>query len=163
MKRKILISVPLFLLFSAKYVAIYGFYAPSQWGIAMQIASALSLISAIIVILLSQKFMVGRRRLGAQISSALSLIGSLLWFPFPTVWLYTLYGIFLATGVFILLYDFHHYEIKKYPAFGYAFLVVYILLEGTAMWRGNYNLPVLIIYLTLSLVMFLPGIKKIRE
>jgi len=119
--------------------------------------SFLALIS-LSFLLLEEKWKWGN--IGAGVIGFLIFIADVFYHNLTT---YTFYNIFLATSLFLLIYPFHHYEIKKFPAFGYAFFLIYVLMEGTSLWWKNANAVVFLVYLTLTLIMFVPGLLKIKE
>ena len=159
MNRRVGAFIPLILLFSAKYIQIYSICCNPS---IMAPASIIALLSALSIVIFSFLFHAGRWRdantfMGS--SSAIIIMASIL---YPDVGIYLLSNIFLATALFIFLYPLHSYETRKFAAFGYAFLLIYVLLEGISLWRGDFDLIVFASYLTLSLIMFLPGALKIE-
>ncbi len=159
MKIKTALFAALGVLFAAKYSQI-AYYSKM---IGSEIPNALLFLSFLIILSLSFLLLKERWRMGNIVISAvgIAILAANIYYPNPGV--FFLYEIMLVTSLFLLLYPFHHYEIKKFPAFGYAFMVIYILLESTSMWWNQYNITVFTIYLTLSLIMFIPGILKIKD
>jgi len=131
MKIKYMLLLPLALLFLAKYMQIF---VTSSGSTPIEVQSAVSLgatvaiaISAVLMLALSFLHLEGRWRWGNVALSAAALLFISLLFVMPSVWFYMMYNLLLAIALLILLYPFHHYEIKKYPAFGAAFLFIYDL------------------------------------
>ena len=167
MNRRFLVALPLALVFVAKYVELYAISLGNLGEIfgskIMLISAAISGIALGAIAILSYKKLEGKWRNGNIALSLFSEIFVLLYLFIPNAPLYLTYNSLMVTSLFTFLYPFHHYEIKKYPAFGYAFLLTYVVLEGASLWRESVDLIVFLLYLTLSLSMFLPGIIKIRE
>ncbi len=163
MKIKYALMGALVLVFVTKYIQILPITGIMNSATLYNIANALMAISFISLIVLSFLLLEEKwkwENIGVGVVGFLIFIGDVFYHNPAT---YTFYNIFLATSLFLLLYPFHHYEIKKFPAFGYAFFTIYVLMEGTAIWWKNANAVVFFSYLTLALIMFIPGILKIKE
>ncbi len=152
--------ITLLVLFAGKYVQIT--WVSTNISILGIVGDALLAIAAILVILLSIK-LIDKYKNAAIVLGAGALAFAILHAIFTFSLLYLAYQILLVLAFFIFLYPLHHYETKKYDAFGSAFLMIYVLTEGISIWRGQYNVPIFGIYLTLSLSMFIPGILKIKS
>ncbi len=166
MKRKILLLVPFILLFLAKYIQVYASLSGSRSAFAtvpMLLSAAISLVSGISIALFSYLLLEDRWRRGSICVALLAVASTGFYFLLPGAPLYLLYNLLLATSLLVFLYPFHHYEIRKYLAFGYSFLVIYMLTEGISLWRGEYDPRFFAAYLTLSLVMFVPGFINLRD
>jgi len=167
MKIKYVLLLSLALVFVAKYMELASLimgeypYAPS--GPVSMGANVILVASAAYLTGFSYLKLRNSERYIASISGAIALALSAVLFAFYSPAAYLFGGIFLVISLFVFLFHFHHYEIKKYPAFGSAFLMIYCLMESITIWRGSYDYVVFGVYLTLSLIMFIPGLLKIRE
>ncbi len=163
MQKKLALLGITILVFLGKYLQIFSVAKINTSNWILTTANAIILLSFILIIVLSAVLLGGRWRLGTVATgiTGLAILGIELFINNAA--LYTLYNLFLITSLFLLLYPFHHYEIKKFAAFGYAFFVIYVMMEGTSLWYGNANSIVFFVYLTLTLIMFVPGILKIRK
>ena len=115
------------------------------------------------LILFSYFILRGRWRFYTMALSAIGLFSMLFSLFYLDILFYTFSQILLFTSLFLLFYPLCHYEIKKYASFGYAFSLVYVLLEGTSIWRNDFYSTIFLFYLSLTLIMFIPGILKIKE
>ncbi|NPA75493.1 MAG: hypothetical protein GXO25_05375 [Euryarchaeota archaeon] len=161
MKVKYYMLLTLIVLFAGKYAQIAALGTGAHmlfFGGEVLLIIAMLFVAAFSVMLLN-----GNYRLGVPVlaAGAVAFIAMHMIFAFEP--LYILSQILMVVAFFTLLFPLHHYETKKYPAFGSAFLMIYVLTEGTSLWRGQYNLVIFALYLTLSLSMYIPGIIKIKE
>ncbi len=163
MKKYALPTIILIVLFIAKYLQIPSYCGTFNYSTTvmlfitslMLLTSVFSLISILSIIQLTGKF---------KWNSLVALLGSLFlilsMYIYPSnLWIH-LYGfsqIFIAISFFLYIYPYHDYENRKYPAFGTAFLTIYMLLEYTSLLRGQCDFWIFTIYLTISIVMFIPG------
>jgi len=159
--KKMLLLIATILILLGKYLQIlmYTQIIP----IANLIVSIFSILSSLTIILLSIKFLNKKWRI---ISISLSLAGFILifvWLLYPLPITNFLWSIFLFTSLFLSFYKLSHYEIKKFPAFAYSFSLIYILTESISLWRENIDIPFLLIYLTLTLPIYIVGILRIKE
>ena len=164
MKKAILPATTLSVVFLAKYIqnATYGFlfdywtdkelFAASFFLLAL----SFSLLSVFSILHLTGNF---RWNFLVSLTGFALLDASLFAYP-DTLWIH-LYGfsqILLAIALLTYLYPFHTYTTRKYPAFGAAFLIIYVLLEYSSLIQNQYNLTVFLTYLTITLIMFTPGL-----
>ncbi len=163
MKKLIYPAIIFASLFTAKYIQILYYCNISSYstGILLFLTSlfllvaVFSLISILSALQLNMNF---------KWNSLVAIVGfSLLifsMFVYPdNAWahLYGISQIFLVASFFVYLYSYHDSTTLKFPAFGAAFLMIYVLLEYASLVRWQFDLWILITYLTITLIMFIPG------
>ncbi len=157
--KKLLLGLSTSLILASKYAEIVQYWG---YGSAIFAVALLFLISMGVLAHISLG-MDGRWRTAILSLSILSSITAIAWIFNTAAILNLLWGILGFTALFLALYNSSHYEIKKYPAFGYAFSVVYVLTESISIARGDYFQPFFLVYLSITVPMYLVGIKKIRD
>ncbi len=154
------------IIFAGKYIQAIPFiqnfgyqinFILSYWGnIIIDVSFAL--------IFLFSYFLISKRWRFYSMTLAIIGISSFLFSLFYSdILFYVFSQILLFTSFFFLLYPLCHYEIRKYASFGYSFSLIYVLFEGTSLWRNDFYPLIFLIYLTLTLIIFIPGILKIKE
>ncbi len=164
--KKEIIGLLTAIIFAGKYMQIipsiqnFGYqinFMMRYWGdIILEISFAL--------IFLFSYFLVTERWRFYSMSLAIIGISSFLFSLFYSdILFYVFSQILLFTSFFLLFYPLCHYEIRKYASFGYSFSLIYVLLEGTSLWREDFYSLIFLFYLTFTLIIFIPGILKIKE
>ena len=164
MKKAIIPTIILATVFLAKYLQTiaydstldYSLYKVLFLASVWLIVASFSLISVLSVFQLTGKYVWNST---VAITGFILINLSMFFYP-DELWIH-FHGfsqIFLITALFIYLYPLHSYETRKFPAFGAAFFMIYVLLEYTSLLRNQYDLAVFILYLTGSLILFIPGV-----
>ncbi len=166
--RKLVLFATLGVVFAGKYLLLDAFfskYSGISYALLIYLAAFYIILIAYPVVLLASLKLV-RNRYMLIYSILFSTVGyaSLYIFLIYGIWvLYALSQIFLFSTLFLVIFDSSHYEIRKYPAFGFGFAIVYSLAETTGFAQGNMDPFVMTFYLTVSLIIFIAGIVKIRD
>ncbi len=166
--RKLVLFATLGAVFAGKYLLLDAFfskYSGVSYALLIYFAAFyIILIAYPVVLLASLKLVRNRHMLIYSILFSALGYASLYIFLIYGVWiLYALSQIFLFSALFLVIFDSSHYEIRKYPAFGFGFAIVYSLAETTGLAQGNIDPFVMALYLTLSLIIFIAGTVKIRD
>ncbi len=166
--RKLILFATLGVVFAGKYLLLDAFfskYSAASYALLIYLAAFyIILIAYPVVLLVSLKLVRNKYMLTYSISFSTVGYASLYIFLIYSIWvLYALSQIFLFLALFLVIFDSSHYEIRKYPAFGFGFAIVYSLAETAGLVHGNMDPLVMALYLSLSLIIFIVGIMKIRD
>jgi|GEM_PF-6335246 len=160
MKRYLLLGATILILL-AKYLQIF-----MQWVFIPSgnyIVALLITISSLFLLLLSIKALEKIWKITVIFLGILSIISILLWVLYTTAWLNLIWSFLIFTSLFLTFYSLSHYEIKKFPAFSYAFSIIYIITESISLWRGDSDALFFLIYLTIVVPMYIVGILRIKR
>ncbi len=162
MKNGYVPAMILSIIFLAKYIQnlVYGFFVESL-NKEIFIISLLLLALAFLLFIFSVIQMRGNfvwvfvtSLIGfALLDTSILIYPNILW-----IHLYGFSQMFLAIALLAYLYPLYTYATCKFPAFGTAFFIIYVLLEYASLIQNQYNLTVFLTYLTITLIMFIPGL-----
>lgn len=158
--KKLLLFVATAVLLAAKYIEMLGILV--KYNVDMIVIS-LTILSSLIILAIAFKFLDGKWRVSTAIISILGIVFSALWYLYNNAWIHLSWNFLVFTSLFLAFYRMAHYEIKKFPAFSYSFMLIYILTESISIWRGDTYAPFFLIYLTIIVPMYFAGIEKIKE
>ncbi|AGB05338.1 hypothetical protein AciM339_1485 [Aciduliprofundum sp. MAR08-339] len=158
--KKLLLFVAAAVLLTVKYIEMIGLMA--KYNVAIIVIS-LTIIASLIILAMALKFLDKKWKMSTAIIAILGLVFAVLWYPYNNAWIHFSWNFLVFTSLFLAFYRMAHYEIKKFPAFSYSFMLIYLLTESISMWRGDTYAPFFLVYLTIIVPMYLAGIEKIRE
>ncbi len=158
--KKLLLFVAAAVLLTVKYIEMIGLMA--KYNVAIIVIS-LTIIASLIILAMALKFLDKKWKMSTAIIAILGLVFAALWYPYNNAWIHFSWNFLVFTSLFLAFYRMAHYEIKKFPAFSYSFMLIYLLTESISMWRGDTYAPFFLVYLTIIVPMYLAGIEKIRE
>ncbi len=158
--KKILLFSATGILLAAKYIEMLGMSLSYNLNLVVTI---LAILGSLIVIFESIKFLDVKWKSWSVGLSAIGIIAAAVWIPYTYAWMHFIWNFLIFTALFLVFYRMAHYEIKKFPAFSYSFMLIYIMTESISMWRGDTYAPFFLAYLTFILPMYFVGINKIKE
>lgn len=160
MKRALIMSATILMLL-VKYLQMSNYLVSIP--MLNLVLLSIGIASSILIILSALKFLEGKWRVASISIAILAIITLLLWNFYTSPAINFLWSLFLFTSNFLVFYAFCHYEIRKFPAFGYSFSLIYIMAESISQWRGDTDPIFFLIFLTIMLPMYIVGILKIKE
>ncbi len=158
--KKVLLYLTTTILLIAKYLQMTQYI--TNYAMIIPVIS-LGTIGGILIVFISVKLLDFKWKYSVIVLSSLGILSISLWYIYTNAYLDFAWSMLLFTALFLAFYRFAHYEIKKFPAFSYTFMIIYILTESISIWRNDVYAPFFFGFLSFIVPMYFVGIKRVKE